>query len=90
MFAPRRLVLATCFLVLASSAAAQRRSSAAPAVPAALFGIPQRGTLIEGHVADLVLFDPSTVAGPASYDAPTTPPTGIRMVLLNGRRIVPV
>ncbi len=37
MFAPRRLVLATCLLVLASSAAAQRRSSAAPAVPAALF-----------------------------------------------------
>src|SRR5437899_11307186 len=34
MFAPRRLVLATCLLVLASSAAAQRRSSA---VPAALF-----------------------------------------------------
>src|SRR5437016_12052371 len=37
MFAPRRLVLATCLLVLASSAAAQRRSSAALAVPAALF-----------------------------------------------------
>jgi len=32
------------------------------AVPAALFGIPQRGTLIEGQVADLVLFDPTTVA----------------------------
>ena len=32
----RRVVFATCLLVLASSAAAQRRSSAAPAVPAAL------------------------------------------------------
>ncbi len=33
----RRLVLAGCLLALASSAAAQRRTSAAPAVPAALF-----------------------------------------------------
>src|SRR3989442_4264710 len=34
MFVPRRLVLATCLLMLASSAAAQRRTSAAPAAPA--------------------------------------------------------
>ena len=31
-------------------------------VPAALFGIPNRGTLAEGKAADLVLFDPETVA----------------------------
>src|SRR3989442_5696181 len=37
MSAPPRLVLATCPLVLASSAAAQPRTAAAPAVPAALF-----------------------------------------------------
>jgi N-acyl-D-amino-acid deacylase len=48
-----------------------------------------RGRLAPGFDADLVLFDPLTIAGPATYDAPTTPPTGIRMVLLNGRRIVP-
>ena len=58
--------------------------------PAARFNIAGRGRLTPGFHADLVLFDPLTVAGPASYDAPTTPPTGIRMVLLNGRRIVPV
>jgi len=58
--------------------------------PAARFNIAGRGRLALGFHADLVLFDPLTVAGPASYDAPTTPPTGIRMVLLNGRRIVPV
>src|SRR3989442_2499132 len=34
MFVPRRLVLATCLLMLASSAAAQRRTSAVPAAPA--------------------------------------------------------
>jgi N-acyl-D-aspartate/D-glutamate deacylase len=32
------------------------------AAPAALFGIPNRGVLAEGKVADLVLFDPDTVA----------------------------
>jgi N-acyl-D-aspartate/D-glutamate deacylase len=38
------------------------------AVPAALFGIPQRGVLAEGKVADLVLFDPDTVtAKPPEY-----------------------
>jgi N-acyl-D-aspartate/D-glutamate deacylase len=43
------------------------------AVPAALFGIPQRGLLAEGKVADLVLFDPDTVAAQPpeyTYDFP--------------------
>ena len=35
------------------------------AVPAALLGIPNRGMLAEGYVADLVLFDPQTVAAKA-------------------------
>ena len=43
------------------------------AVPAALFGIPNRGLLAEGKVADLVLFDPDTVAAQPpeyTYDFP--------------------
>src|SRR5215510_11418701 len=49
-------------------------------VPAALFGIPNRGVLADGKIADLVLFDPATVtARPPkyAYDLPC-----------NGRRLI--
>jgi N-acyl-D-aspartate/D-glutamate deacylase len=49
-------------------------------VPAELFGIPNRGVLQEGKVADLVMFDPATVTAKApkyAYDLPC-----------NGRRLV--
>ena len=32
-----------------------------------------------------MLFDPDTVADGATYDEPKTPPTGIRLVMVNGR-----
>jgi N-acyl-D-aspartate/D-glutamate deacylase len=50
------------------------------AVPAALFGIPNRGTLAEGSVADLVLFDPQTVAA--------MPPEYVRNFPRQGRRLI--
>ncbi len=49
-------------------------------VPANLFGIPNRGVLAEGKVADLVLFDPSTVAA--------KPPEYVRDLPRNGRRLI--
>ena len=52
---------------------------------AATFGLVDRGRIQPGCWADLVLFDPDTVADGATYDEPKTPPTGIRLVMVNGR-----
>ncbi|MGV9938085.1 N-acyl-D-amino-acid deacylase family protein [Streptomyces sp. NPDC003401] len=56
--------------------------------PAARLRLPDRGLVREGYRADLVLFDPRTVAAGSSYDAPRTPPTGIPHVLIDGRFVV--
>ncbi|MEV6408157.1 N-acyl-D-amino-acid deacylase family protein [Streptomyces bobili] len=56
--------------------------------PAARLRLPDRGLVREGHRADLVLFDPRTVAAGSSYDAPRTPPTGIPYVLIDGRFVI--
>ncbi|MFE7647924.1 N-acyl-D-amino-acid deacylase family protein [Streptomyces phaeoluteigriseus] len=56
--------------------------------PAARLRLPDRGLVREGHRADLVLFDPRTVAAGSTYDAPRTPPTGIPYVLVDGRFVI--
>ncbi|OQD52508.1 N-acyl-D-amino-acid deacylase [Streptomyces phaeoluteigriseus] len=56
--------------------------------PAARLRLPDRGLIREGHRADLVLFDPRTVAAGSTYDAPRTPPTGIPYVLVDGRFVI--
>lgn len=43
-----------------------------------------RGLVREGHIADLVLFDPTTVADTATFDEPEQPAAGIPYVLVNG------
>src|SRR5712691_10947974 len=50
------------------------------AVPAALFGIPNRGILAAGKIADLVLFDPTTVAAQAPEYAYDFPHQGRRLI----------
>jgi N-acyl-D-aspartate/D-glutamate deacylase len=49
-------------------------------VPATVFGIPNRGVLAEGKVADLVLFDPDTVAAKTPKYAHDLPCHGRRLV----------
>jgi N-acyl-D-amino-acid deacylase len=54
---------------------------------AARFGLRDRGTLAPGRYADLVLFDPATIIDRATFDDPTTPADGIRLVVCNGRAV---
>jgi N-acyl-D-amino-acid deacylase len=53
-------------------------------LPAAEFGLGGRGRLAPGLAADLVVFDPATVIDRASFEAPTTPSSGIELVLVAG------
>jgi N-acyl-D-amino-acid deacylase len=57
------------------------------ALPAAQFGLKDRGVLREGAYADLVLFDPSTIADAATFARPKTPAKGIADVFVNGRSV---
>ncbi|MFD9460973.1 amidohydrolase family protein [Streptomyces sp. NPDC060027] len=56
--------------------------------PAARLRLPDRGLVREGYRADLVLFDPATVAAGSTFAAPRTLPTGIPHVLIDGRFVV--
>lgn len=58
------------------------------AVPAARVGLRDRGVLREGAFADVVVFDPLTVADLATYERPAVHPSGIRDVLVNGRAAI--
>jgi N-acyl-D-amino-acid deacylase len=48
------------------------------------YGLRDRGRIAPGFGADLVVFDPETVDGPASWAEPRRAPTGIDAVILNG------
>lgn len=56
--------------------------------PAARLRLPDRGLVREGYRADLVLFDPQTVAAGATYENPRVLPAGIPYVLIDGRFVM--
>ncbi|MFO1352015.1 MAG: amidohydrolase family protein [Gammaproteobacteria bacterium] len=56
-------------------------------LPAARFGLRERGVLRAGAYADLVLFDPDTVGDRATFADPTLPAAGIEHVFVNGRAV---
>jgi N-acyl-D-amino-acid deacylase len=51
-------------------------------------GWKDRGYVKKGAAADLVLLDPRTLADTATFEAPATFPTGIDVVMINGRVVV--
>ncbi|MFF8862589.1 amidohydrolase family protein [Streptomyces sp. NPDC015139] len=53
--------------------------------PAARLRLPDRGLVREGFRADLVLFDPETVAPGATFAEPRRLPAGVPHVLIDGR-----
>ncbi|MEV0095977.1 D-aminoacylase [Streptomyces sp. NPDC050738] len=56
--------------------------------PAARLRLADRGLVREGYRADLVLFDPDTVAAGSTFEAPRTLPVGIPYVLIDGRFVI--
>ncbi|MEV6421953.1 D-aminoacylase [Streptomyces sp. NPDC051662] len=56
--------------------------------PAARLRLPDRGLVREGYRADLVLFDPDTVAAGSTFENPRVPPVGIPHVLIDGRFVI--
>ncbi|MEU5824076.1 D-aminoacylase [Streptomyces sp. NPDC047803] len=56
--------------------------------PAARLRLPDRGLVSEGYRADLVLFDPATVAAGSTFEEPRVLPTGIPHVLIDGRFVI--
>ena len=56
-------------------------------LPAKTFGITGRGSVERGYYADLVIFDPKTIADAATFDSPTLPALGVEKVFVNGQEI---
>ncbi len=51
-------------------------------------GLADRGRVAPGLAADLVLFDPGTIAAEATFDEPRRTPRGIPYVLVNGQFVI--
>jgi N-acyl-D-aspartate/D-glutamate deacylase len=47
-----------------------------------------RGRLAEGFAADVVVFDPETVADRATFENPMQYPAGIEVVVVNGQVVL--
>jgi N-acyl-D-aspartate/D-glutamate deacylase len=57
-------------------------------LPASILGLKDRGAIALGQSADLVLFDPATVADRATFDDPFQYPVGIDTVIVNGQVVL--
>jgi len=53
-------------------------------LPAEMLGLHDRGVLREGNIADVIAFDPATVADKATYEHAELLATGMKYVFING------
>jgi N-acyl-D-amino-acid deacylase len=56
-------------------------------LPAHKLGLPERGLVKPGMMADLVIFDPDSVNDTATYENPKSHPEGIPCVIVNGQLV---
>jgi N-acyl-D-amino-acid deacylase len=70
---------------LVSLGEAVRRLSA---LPATNLGLDHRGFIKEGMFADIVVFDPATIADHATYENPRQYATGVKDVFVNGALVL--
>jgi N-acyl-D-aspartate/D-glutamate deacylase len=57
-------------------------------LPASILGLPDRGHIRVGGIADLVLFDPDRIADTATYEDPTRLAQGVEHVLIGGESVL--
>ncbi len=57
-------------------------------MPAAKLGLKDRGAIKKGNFADIVVFDPLTIADKATYTEPEQYPVGIDYVIVNGKVVI--
>ena len=57
-------------------------------LPATNLGLDRRGFLKPGHFADVVVFDPATIADHATFEKPHQYATGVRHVFVNGVQVL--
>ncbi|HEY7840752.1 MAG TPA: amidohydrolase family protein, partial [Gammaproteobacteria bacterium] len=57
-------------------------------LPAANLGLKDRGRLAQGYFADVVVFDPGTVADRATFEKPQQYAVGMRHVFVNGVQVL--
>src|SRR5882762_8118855 len=58
------------------------------ALPATNLGLDHRGMLKEGMFADVVVFDPATIADHATFEKPQQYATGVKHVFVNGVQVI--
>jgi len=57
-------------------------------MPAEKFRLTERGFVRTGYFADLVIFDPASIADTGTYENPRQYPSGLSHVFVNGTTIV--